>query len=80
MKWLKKILVPSGQQVELEGIETWMVRWKSVIVAPFGAQAQDRAQAFTSEEDAKAFKKALEDANKLLRNCFDLQVKITKEE
>ena len=72
MNWFKKtpVMIKSKQQVELEGLETWIVRWMcrdySSCVYP-----RPMAQAFTNEVDARSFGHALQDALRLIGNKTD---------
>ena len=71
MRWLKKIFIPdSDNPVELEGIETWMVRWK-VRDHRDCVYGREMAQAFSSESDANQYKKSLISALDLLGNKTD---------
>lgn len=77
----KDVPVPSGETINLEGLQTWQVTWikrmpginvKYPEYAPIG-------QLFTNEDDAYAFKSALEDAYALVKNTADPQhIKVEK--
>lgn len=73
----KKIKVPTGDEKELTAYESWSVRWNSRH-GPYSGDLTKRAEVFRTHEEAEAFKKALEDANKLLKNtanetCIELE-------
>lgn len=68
MKWFKKIIkAPSGESVELEGLETWMVRWTSRH-GEFHSETKPQVQVFTNAEDAEHFAKSLRDAFALIKH------------
>lgn len=77
MSWFrKKIDAPSGQTVELDGIQTWTVRWTSKIGDyPYTVRRQE-VQAFTNQEDAEHFAKSLREAFKLLRHTAERNVDV----
>lgn len=69
----KDVPVPSGETINLEGLETWQVTW--VARTPgnsvnFPNHAL-RSQAFINRDDAYAFKRALEEAYELVKNTAD---------
>lgn len=65
MWFKKKISIRNEETADLEGVQTWMVRWavrdRNNCVYP-----RDHAQAFITQEDACSFALALEDAAKIL--------------
>ena len=63
--------------MHLTAIELWEVRWESRR-GRFCDNVQREVEAFTTEEDAKLFKAAIEEAHKLLRNTNDIHVTIAK--
>lgn len=77
----KDVPVPSGETINLEGLETWQVTWIKRfpgISAKFPGHAPV-GQLFTNREDAYAFKNALEDAYALVKNTADPQyIKVEK--
>lgn len=70
----KDVPVPSGETVNLEGLETWQVTWNRRYSSGLGARHTNHApvgQLFTNRDDALAFKQALLDAYALVRNTID---------
>ena len=57
----------SKEETSVIGVECWSVRWTSV-QGQYHNDKKEVAEFFTSEDDAKEFKKALIDAFKLTRN------------
>ena len=74
-----KFFIPKSDAREFEAIETYIVEWYSRY-GKFSDNVQKNHQAFTSEDDAKAFKARLDDANKLIGNTSQTTVKIRKQE
>ena len=66
MNIFKKLFVPSGEQKELTALENWTVRWDSRY-DDYSYSIKPEAEVFTSKEDAIEFKKAVENAFKLLK-------------
>lgn len=62
-----KLEIPLGKR-EIDAVETFEVRWRSLHWSMSLAHGQEEGQFFTSTEEAKAFKSALKDATKLLRD------------
>lgn len=79
MSWFrKKIDAPSGETVQLDGLQVWMVRWVSRY-GSFNTETQKEAQAFTNEEDANHFAQALRDAFALIRHTSQAHVYVEKQ-
>lgn len=86
MGWFKRKVVPvdipSGETVELEGLETWQVTWVLRRSSGLGLRHTEHepvGQLFTNEVDAEAFADALRDAYALVRNTIDsTAIKVTK--
>jgi hypothetical protein len=74
-----KMLIPSGETKEIEGIETWIVSWTKRI-GEFNGDMRQCFQAFTTEDDAKALKKSLDHAHKLIGNTSGARVTIEKQQ
>lgn len=76
LDWLRRrkkvpVSVPSGETVELEGLETWQVTW----IARYGewqGNTSPVGKLFTNEEDARTFANALADAFELVK--FDYAI------
>jgi hypothetical protein len=76
MVWFrKKVEAPSGQTVELDGLQVWMVRWVSRY-GDYHGNTQQEAQAFTNEEDANHFAQSLRDAFALIRHTSQAYVDV----
>lgn len=63
---------------QVETAQIWMVSW----TARFGEFSKDTkrvAKAFLDEGDANLFKKALEDAQQLLHNTENLNIRVEKQ-
>lgn len=68
MKWLKKLVKsPSGETVDLQGVQTWMVYWKSRS-GEFSSDVSECAQAFIDEGEARHFAGEIESAFRLIRH------------
>lgn len=63
---LLKMLIPSGEKKEVDVVETWEVRWISRR-GRWHTDTQEEVEIFVDEQAAKDFKKALQDAFKLLK-------------
>lgn len=63
---------------EVECAHVWVVTWKSRY-GEYYHETTNVAKAFLSEEDARVFVQSLKDAQALLRNTENLQIKITKQ-
>lgn len=83
--WGRKIktVIPSGEKINLDGAEIWMVRWLSYY-NPYsgiiGSAHKSAAKAFFNKDDAKKFKQELIDANELLNNTTTLDITIEREQ
>lgn len=81
----KKIPIPSGEKVELEGAELWEVRWHALDGrSQFGnltmVDAIPHVEVFFSEEDAKLYAQSLTEALLLLRHAGPhTKIKVTKQ-
>lgn len=78
----KDVPIPSGEIINLEGLETWQVTWNRRYTNGMGARHTNHepvGQLFTNKEDALAFSQALLDAYALVRNTIDDQfIKVEK--
>lgn len=71
----KTIKVPADGEKSLEALQIWTVRWKSRY-GNYSDQTRPEVEIFTSEEDAKAFKNAIEKAYALIRHSYGTEVSI----
>lgn len=63
MNIIKKIFMPSGEQKAVDGLRSWMVKWKSYNDTwSTYAKLEDETEIFIKEEDAKAFAEELRKA------------------
>lgn len=79
----KTVLVPSEEEQELEGVETWIVRWNSWNCKWKDyhlAEKKQECQAFTNHDDALKFKEALENAYKLTKRNAGNEILVEKQE
>lgn len=69
------VTIPSGQTVDLEGLETWQVTWLTRhgqgLPHPDYTRTRPKGQLFTNKRDAIAFANALKDAYDLVGNTID---------
>lgn len=66
--WFKKKLVPINEMIPADTcVQLWYVRWTSRD-GEFSGDTHEEMEAFTSEEEATAFKVSLENAFKLLKH------------
>lgn len=65
------------QEMTVDGVELWSVRWTS-IKGEYSSDKEQVAEFFTNKEAADEFEKALKDAFKLTRNCLN-SVQVRKE-
>jgi hypothetical protein len=68
------VTIPSGQTVDLQGLETWQVTWQRRYSMGMGFRHTGNepvGQLFTNEQDAQDFAKALRNAYALVRNTID---------
>lgn len=81
LKFFKKTnKIAQIESKEVEGAEVWMVHWTS-IYGHYGCCYERRsAKAFLSEDDANDFKKSLEEAQNILQNTNNIDIKIIKQE
>ena len=63
---------------ETNNVEIWMVSWTSRY-GNYHHDVQRNAKAFLTEEDAKNFKKSLEEAQQILQNTNDINITIVKQ-
>ena len=61
------LFIPYGKR-RIDAVETFTVRWESLHWGYSLANAKEEGQFFPSAEEAEAFKNALKDAAKLLRD------------
>lgn len=79
MNWFKKLVsAPSGQTVNLEGLETWMVSWTSRH-GVYSCDTRLQFQAFTNSEDAEHFAQSLRDAFRLVKHTAQTDVRVERQ-
>ena len=78
MNLFKKLFVSTDETKEITAYESWMVRWNSVNGSGRFPDKTAQSEVFTNEEDAKIFKKTLEEAIKFTKSDYDSDIKITK--
>lgn len=64
---------------EVDGAEVWMVSWESRHGDGY-YDTQHCAKAFLTEDDAKDFKKSLEEAQQILQNTNNINIAIIKQD
>lgn len=77
----KKVKVPAGEVKELTAYESWTISWDSGYRRYQSSDyfhTKRQSEVFTNEDDAKAFKKALDDALALLKDGKDRNIIIEK--
>lgn len=75
----KKNKIAQIEAKEVDGVEVWMVSWSS----RHGDGYYDTkrcAKAFLTEDDAKDFKKSLEEAQQILQNTDSINITIVKQD
>jgi hypothetical protein len=68
------VTIPSGETIDLEGVETWQVTWLTRHgqgIGPDYTRTRPKGQLFTNKKDAVAFANALRDAYDLVGNIVD---------
>lgn len=73
----KKTVPLNNETKEVEVTALWAVRWQSRY-GPFNSDVKDEAEFFPNEQDALDFKKALENAFKLIKHTSGNNVSIKK--
>lgn len=80
LKFFKKInKIAQITTKEVDGAEVWMVHWTSRYGDYYG-DVRRTAKAFLTEDDAINFKKSLEEAQNILQNTNNIDIKIIKQE
>lgn len=74
--WKTKKEIPTGETQIVEVLKSWIVKWKSFPRASY--HGENQAEFFLDEEKAKDFKKALIQAETLLKNGNPIEVTITE--
>lgn len=68
---LKKLTVPSSNETkQVDAVQLWEVRWRSRN-GEYHSDTRPEVETFTSEKEAEAFKKALENAFALTKTTSD---------
>lgn len=75
---LKKLFFRDKTETSVDVFEMWEVRWTSRH-GKYSSDTQPEVRVFPKEEDAREFKKALEDAFKLIRHTSGDFVEIRKQ-
>jgi hypothetical protein len=74
----RKMKIPNGETKEINTGDMWVVTWIRRY-GEFSSNVTKCFQAFFIEQDAKDFKKSLDDANKLIGNTSQTHVSIEKQ-
>jgi hypothetical protein len=74
----KTISIPTNETKEVEVTDVWVVSW-SKRIGEFHGETRICYQAFIQEEDARSFKKSLENAHALIGNTSGTWVSIEKQ-
>ena len=76
----KTLIVPqSNDTKEIPAVQLWSVRWCSRY-GEYSSNIRAETEVFTSEEDAKEFQLALQNAFKLIKHTSNETVTLTKEQ
>ena len=79
LKFFKRInKIAQIEAKEVDGAEVWMVHWTSRH-GDYWGDVHRCAKAFLTEDDANDFKKSLEEAQDILQNTNDIDIKIIKQ-
>lgn len=76
---LKKMFFRDEQETSVDVCECWEVRWKSRFDDYHGC-TKPEIRVFPIKEDAEEFKKALDDAYKLIKHTHGTLTTLTKQE
>lgn len=71
-------IITGYEKKEAKGSEVWMVYWKAIRYDHW-RDSVERAKAFIDKKDAEIFAKSLDEANALLQNDFEINVRIVKQ-
>ena len=75
---LMKLFFRDRTEASVDVFEAWEVRWRSRN-GQFSGDTQPEVKVFPKKEDAKEFKKALEDAFKLIKHRSGTNVELKKQ-
>ena len=75
---LMKLFFRDRTETSVDVFEAWEVRWRSRY-GQFSSDTQPEVKVFPKEEDAKEFKKALEDAFKLIKHTSGTYVELKRQ-
>lgn len=75
----RKNRVAQIEEKEVDGVEVWVVSWSSRHGDSY-YDTQRCAKAFLTEDDAKDFKKSLEEAQQILQNTNSINITIVKQD
>lgn len=76
---LTKLFFRDTQTTTVDAVESWEVRWYSRY-GSYNNDIRPEVRAFPSQEEAHAFKHALEDAFKLIKHTSGTQVTLEKQD
>ena len=71
-------ILEARKEINAQCVEIWTVEWESRH-GQFSSDVKTKFKAFTEEQKARDFKKALEDAHKLIGNTYGTKVFIYKQ-
>ena len=71
-------IITGYEKKEAKGFEVWMVYWKGIRYDNW-REPVERSKAFIDKKDAEIFAKSLDEANALLQNDFEINVRIVKQ-
>lgn len=78
LSW-KSLTVPADNTTkDIQVVQLWYVRWRSRY-GDFSNDTRPEVEAFTSEEEAKAFALSLRNAFSLIKHTAGTNVTVTKE-
>lgn len=76
--WFKKLTAPKTNETkQIDAVQMWEVRWRSR-QGEYSGDTRPELEAFTSEEDAKAFAESLKAAFRLIRSTNGTRVELQK--
>lgn len=76
---LKKIFFRDKQETSVDAYDCWEVRWTSRH-GSYSSDTKPEVRVFPVESDAQEFKKALDDAYKLIKHTSGTKVIISKQD
>ena len=81
MNVIEKIhqIITGYEKKEAKGLEVWMVYWKAIRYHNW-QEPMEKAKSFLNKEDAELFAKSLKEAQSLLQNENELNIRIEKQQ